>query len=61
MTVNPLPRARSARQEPLTAAIVEHYIQARGANARVIDVKVDDINLVDYDPLLNTELAESHE
>ena len=46
-----------SRQGPLTAAIVEQYVSARGANAQFIDVKVDDVSLSDYDALLNTEMA----
>lgn len=49
-----------SRQESLTAAIVEQYVHARGAETPVIDVKVDDVSLVDYDALLNIELAVSH-
>lgn len=50
-----------SRQEPLTATIVEQYVHARGANAPIIDVKVDDVSLVDYDVLLNAELEAAHE
>ena len=39
----------------MTAAIVEQYVHARAANAPVIDVKVDDVSLNDYDALLDTE------
>lgn len=49
-----------SRQEPLSAAIVEQYVHARGAETPIIDVKVDDVSLIDYDALLNTELAVSH-
>jgi hypothetical protein len=49
------------RQEPLTAAIVEQYVLARDAEAPFIDVKVDDVSLVDYDALLNKELAVVYE
>ena len=50
-----------SRQVPLTAAIVEQYVLARGANAPFIDVIVDDVNLDNYDTLLSLELAVSHE
>lgn len=46
-----------SRQEPLTAAIVQQYVRALGDKPQFIDVKVDDVSLVDYDALLNTELA----
>ena len=49
-----------SRQESLSAAIVEQYVHARGVETPVIDVKVDDVSLVDYDALLNIELAVSH-
>jgi hypothetical protein len=45
----------------LTAAIVEQYVHARGTNASFIDVKVDNVNLIDYDALLNAELDVIHE
>lgn len=48
-----------SRQEPLTAAIVEQYVRARG-DTQFIDVKVDDVSLVAYDALLTTELAVTH-
>jgi hypothetical protein len=41
----------------LTAAIIEQYVRALGDKPQFIDVKVDDVSLVDYDALLNTELA----
>ena len=47
-------------QKSLTAAIVEQYVHARGAETPVIDVKVDNVNLVDYDALLNIELESVH-
>ena len=50
-----------SRQEPLTAAIVEQYVHARGTNASFIDAKVDNVNLIDYDALLNAELDVIHE
>ena len=50
-----------SRQEPLTAAIVEQYVLARGVNAPFIDVKIDDVSLIDYDALLNAELEVAHE
>lgn len=59
VTQNALRRLLS-RQESLTAAIVEQYVRARGAETRVIDVKVDDVSLVDYDALLNIELEVVH-
>jgi len=50
-----------SRQEPLTSAIVEQYVHARGAHAPFIDVTVDDVSLIDYDVLLNAELEAVNE
>lgn len=41
-----------SRQEPLTAAIVEQYVQARDPHVKIADVRVDDVDLVNYDALL---------
>ncbi len=50
-----------SRQEPLTAATVEQYVRARDVQAKFVDVKIDTIDLTDYDSLLNLELAVAHE
>lgn len=49
-----------SRQEPLTASLVEHSVRTRGAGVPVLDVQVDDVNLVDYDALLNPEMEAAH-
>ena len=49
----------SRHEEPLTAAIVEQYVHAHGEKAPVIDVKVADADLNEYDALLTTGLEAS--